>query len=623
MKSSLRFGLSLSAPPQQQSVNREWPDMKSGRRIVKTTGLLVGMMVVLIFAGGCASAHKRAVMGSKKGSYGSIAFSPDSQHLAAAERFGSGVVIFEVATRTESMWFAPSKAANAGSPAAVSYTPEGCALAVFVGKDNLTVWSTATSNLLARIHADPPPDQVVLSPAGRYLAVSRRRGPVSIWEPGSGRKLLELTNGPANIVALAFAPDEQFLAIADAAKTIRFWNLSAGGLLTTLPPQRSCVNAMALANTNDLLAVSAGDVDVWRWSKSERVRTTPSASLGAGARTVGILVILATQGRLPSGSLEVFGAEPAGAVAFSPDGKYLAIVNSAANFDTALGKKLNQVRIIEVATSGELPAVADAGKVHSVAFSPDGHWLATAGLGVNVWDWINTKEPTPYAPVVVHLQANFTANPAAPVARLPAASVRVGAFVDARPQTSLGERTAAFKMKMSDVLPARPVAEAMREAVVGVFAGAAEPAGDGPRRWEITGTVRKFSVRTPATLMSWKIEVEVELELRVTNAQGRAVHSAVYQGQAHRTIYLWPGESLIEKACGDALRQVLQNIQSAPAWSQLSQTISGEPHAPPEPYAREIFAAAWRTPDEILTDNGLRSQGSAAMLAIWNAKPAK
>ena len=27
--------------------------------------------------------------------------------------------------------------------------------------------------------------------------------------------------------------------------------------------------------------------------------------------------------------------------------------------------------------------------------------------------------------------------------------------------------------------------------------------------------------------------------------------------------------------------------------------------------------------DEILTDNGVRSQGSPDMLAIWNAKPAR
>jgi hypothetical protein len=27
--------------------------------------------------------------------------------------------------------------------------------------------------------------------------------------------------------------------------------------------------------------------------------------------------------------------------------------------------------------------------------------------------------------------------------------------------------------------------------------------------------------------------------------------------------------------------------------------------------------------DEILTDNGVRSQGSADALAVWNAKPAK
>ena len=34
---------------------------------------------------------------------------------------------------------------------------------------------------------------------------------------------------------------------------------------------------------------------------------------------------------------------------------------------------------------------------------------------------------------------------------------------------------------------------------------------------------------------------------------------------------------------------------------------------------KEILAAT----DDILTDNGIRTQGSADMMAIWNAKPAK
>jgi len=539
---------------------------------------LAGMMVGLMFAGGCVTAHKPAVMGNKEGSYSAIAFSPDAQQLAAAEYSEAGVVLFDVATRAESAWFAPPKEAKAGRPVAVSYTPHADALAVFLGDDNLTVWNTSTSNLLTCIPARPSPYQVVLSPAGRYLATSRLHRPVFVWEAGSGRKVLELTNGLANIVALAFSPDEECLAVANEENTIRLWSLTTGELLTNLPPQRSFVNAMALANTNGLLAVSDGDVDVWRWPTSEHLQTVPSASLSAGTRTVGILWMLAsTLGGRPSGSLEVFGAQPAGSVAFSPDGKYIAIINSAANADSALGYSRKQVRVIEVGTGKELPAVAYGGEVGSVAFSPDGHWLATAGRGVNVWDWRNPKEKTPYAPVVVHLRTSFPTKSALPLIRLPAASVRVTEFLDARPQSSLGERT-VFKLKMSDVFPARPVAETLREAVVGVFAGAVQSAGDGTAKWEIAGTVSKFSVSTPASLVSWKIKVEAELEVRVTNALGRTVHSAVYSGQAHRVTYVWPSENLIETTCNAAIQQLLQKIQSDPAWNHLSQVSSGEPH---------------------------------------------
>jgi hypothetical protein len=56
--------------------------MKSSKRIAKTTVALAGMMVGLMFAGGCVSPHKRAVMETQEGSYGAIAFSPDSRQLS-------------------------------------------------------------------------------------------------------------------------------------------------------------------------------------------------------------------------------------------------------------------------------------------------------------------------------------------------------------------------------------------------------------------------------------------------------------------------------------------------------------------------------------------------------------
>jgi len=138
------------------------------------------------------------------------------------------------------------------------------------------------------------------------------------------------------------------------------------------------------------------------------------------------------------------------------------------------------------------------------------------------------------------------------------ARARVKNFTDARPDAKLGKRTAAFKVKMSDILSARPVADSVRDAVAGLFATSVSNVVEGAPKLKITGRVRKFSVETPASLVSWKVETIVEVELQVANEQGAIVHSATYTGQAHHTTATWLGQTIIERTCNEALQQLLK-----------------------------------------------------------------
>src|SRR5262249_52438409 len=147
----------------------------------------------------------------------------------------------------------------------------------------------------------------------------------------------------------------------------------------------------------------------------------------------------------------------------------LAIVSSAANADVALGADEEQVRVIEIATGQQLATVARGCQIQSVAFSPDGQRLATAGkLGVDMWDWKEKPQQNARAfkPFVVHLKAGPFANLEGPLARIAARKVRIGEFTDARPRMILGERQAAFKVKTGDILCATSPSQEVRKAIV-------------------------------------------------------------------------------------------------------------------------------------------------------------
>lgn len=543
-------------------------------RVIATKYFLF-VAVVFVLAG-CAT--RPAVLGGRTGgrTYQHVVFSPDSRFLATSCIWGDESIVFDLSTRTECSHFKPDKSSQAGMVAGLFYTPDGRLLAAYWGKDSVTVWDTGASNLVSRLAISNAPGFCALSPDGRWLATRAKNKPPTIWEVATARKTAELTNGPTADVALAFSHDGRWLAAAGLNQGVGVWDTASGQRISELPSPRGEVRHLAFAPDDSRLAVSAEDVSVFCLTnaKSGPLGSIPAPSMSRGAKVAGVLwMLLSTFGAHPSGSSEVFSTAPSGPIEFSPTGTHLAIINSAANVDTALAHGAEQVRVFDLSHTNLVSTVAYDTQVSSIAFSPDGKWIATAGDAVNVWDWANGGRnlvaPTAFAPVVVCLQTNFQANRNLPPARTSARPVLVGAFTDARPQEILGERTAAFKVKMNDVLPARPVAESVRDAVATLFAGSAKLADGSPAALTIAGTVRKFSVQTPASLLDWKIEAEVELELRINDAAGNVVHSATYRGQAHHTTAVWPSESLIEKTCNEALQQLLGNIHADPFWQTI------------------------------------------------------
>lgn len=153
--------------------------------------------------------------------------------------------------------------------------------------------------------------------------------------PGDKPELILQTGHTRSANAVAFSPDNRWLASGGKDNVIKIWDLTTGNVLRTLYGHTSNVNALAVSPDGKLFASGSGDVndqrDLWTFTQGGVVG-------GATDNTVRIWDI--QTGR----ELKVLrGHElPVGAVAFSTDGRSLTSVSgdSVKVWDVAAGSEL-------------------------------------------------------------------------------------------------------------------------------------------------------------------------------------------------------------------------------------------------------------------------------------------
>jgi WD40 repeat protein len=239
--------------------------------------------------------------------------------------------------------------------------------------------------------------------------------------------------------SVAFSPDGKLLASAGAG-VIRLWAVGTGKLVRELPGSKDVLIPVAFASDGNLLAGAGpeGEVILWATASGRELRRP-----GGHSRHVWCLAFAPKGDRLLTGDgaearlwdaatgkllhvLEV-GAEGVPAVAFSPDGRYVAAGTCHGTkfvWEADTGRRAQKLRgeglsvnslafppdstalvcvlptnapvaAWDVATGKPLPPLFDSPDITlALAFSADSKLLATAeGSGrVHLWEWPARKE---------------------------------------------------------------------------------------------------------------------------------------------------------------------------------------------------------------------------------------
>lgn len=204
----------------------------------------------------------------------------------------------------------------------------------------------------------------LLSPYQENAQEAHRRGFEwsYLWDQLHHSDLATLKGHTKQVNMVGYSSDDKLLVSASDDGTVRVWDGQTHKLITTLAGHSKCVNEFAFAPDDRWLATASCDGTVKIWDMSTLQEKETFIDLG----------------------------EPVWCVAVSPDGKTIATGSGSAP-DPNNGTRLI-IWDVEKHSRIREPAAKDL-RVASVAFSPDGTNIVTAGGNfVRVWSTENGRE---------------------------------------------------------------------------------------------------------------------------------------------------------------------------------------------------------------------------------------
>ena len=296
-----------------------------------------------------------------------------------------------------------------GAVNAVAFSADERTLAAGNNDGTVLIWHVGTAKRQLLNGRQGAILSVALSPSGRWLAAAHYDGnaghddgTVLLWDLHAGTRRFLKRSSQLSVNGLAFSPDGHTLASGSGDGSVVVWDVRTGKA-ELLPPRVDAVGSVAFSPNGRTLAVAdvvSGGVDLWgtrehRWigglpvetSRTSGVAFSPDGHTIASAGDDG--TVLWSARKRTQLSKQMYGKNQHAIVfspTFSPDGRLLATVDNQG----ALG-------LFDLRTRAVLRQPVNVeGKVNAVAFSPHGNVLAYAGSNGNVLLWApQTDAPSP------------------------------------------------------------------------------------------------------------------------------------------------------------------------------------------------------------------------------------
>jgi WD40 repeat protein/serine/threonine protein kinase len=349
------------------------------------------------------------------GQSANVAFSPDGERLAAVSgewRSRPKLTIWNVKTGEKIREI--EGAAGEMGWIGLSFSPDGRSIATASGKldqdstvnepGTVQVWNSWSGDLIRTLRQPSPLTSVAYSPDGTRLATTAHDRTLRIWDSESGKELATLRGHNQVCFKVAFSPDGKSLATVSEDNSAKLWDAVTLQERITLRGHKREVHGVAFSRDSLWLATASMDRTIKIWDATQErsaltIHDQRDAVLGLSFDSKGrqiaaagtdatVRIYDADSGRMVRQFVSL--KDPIWSVAYSPESNVIAtgsghwlkpdVRGQITLWDTSTGEVIGRMR-------------AHAGLAKSVAFSPDGKHIASAGGEhfkepgvVKVWD---------------------------------------------------------------------------------------------------------------------------------------------------------------------------------------------------------------------------------------------
>jgi WD40 repeat protein len=357
---------------------------------------------------GRATGKNTAILAGHTDSVRAVAISPNGSWLAS-EGEDEALRVWDLATGSNTL----TMKGHVGWEHALAISLDGTWLASAGGDKTVRIWDRATgTNIMTLAGHTNSVRAVAISPDGTWLATAGTDATVRIWDRATGKNTLTVAR-QLGVSALAISPDGTWLASGGHDQVVRIWDMATSRSAATFMTEGShAAGAVTISTDGTWLATTEqeGIVRIWDRATSENAAVLAGHSAGVSAVAISAdgtwlatacgddKTVRIWDRATSSNSMTLAGhTGSVRAVAISPDGTWLATAGSNKDETVRIGNRaigrmtieLTTVRIWDRATGSNIMTLnGHIGYVSTVAISPDGTWLATAGWErlVRIWD---------------------------------------------------------------------------------------------------------------------------------------------------------------------------------------------------------------------------------------------